>query len=100
MSRITQDPPDVNKGFCAMSAGRIYQANGGPVIVDRDAIGEYARPATTGEMEGAAAWWLMRMGRPLPPMLMHWQERECSCYELPDGRQRICPACRSRQEAQ
>lgn len=69
MESVTQDQPEVNKGFCAMQFGRLYQANGGPVIVDRDTIGEVARPATAGELEGAAAWWLMRIGHPLPPML-------------------------------
>jgi hypothetical protein len=27
----------------------------------------------------------------------HWQDDECSCYELPDGRQHTCPACTERQ---
>ena len=31
------------------------------------------------------------------PAEEHWQESECSCRDLPDGRSYICPACLKRQ---
>lgn len=31
------------------------------------------------------------------PAEEHWQESECSCYELPDGRSYTCAACLKRQ---
>ena len=31
------------------------------------------------------------------PAEEHWQESECSCRDLPDGRSYTCPACLKRQ---
>lgn len=62
MESITRTAQPVNTKF------QIYTGIGGPVVMDRDSIGAYARLATPAEIASAAAEWIATMGRPLPPM--------------------------------
>jgi hypothetical protein len=59
MESITQSTQPVKQ---------VYSGIGGPVVMDRDNIGEFARLATPAEIAQAATRWIATMGRPLPPM--------------------------------